>query len=95
MLWRDIVAEWVLTKQRDIMDLIHYLVYVGIIPSTVTGNQTLHSILLTQIMLGALTDVNVPPAPQAIRNFSYRANAKEIMWDLNRKIVEKMKSLEQ
>ena len=65
------------------------------LPATLIDNQTLQSILLTQIILEALTDVTVPPAPQA-DNFAYHMNAKEmVMWDLNEKNAEQMKALEE
>ena len=67
----------------------------NMIPATLIDNQTLHSILLAQVILETLTDVTVPPAPQA-KNFTYRANAKEMVtWDLNKKNAELMKALEE
>ena len=77
------------------MDLLRQLVQANMIPATLIDNQTLQSILLTQVILETLTDVTVPPAPQA-SNFTYRANAKEmVMWDLNKKNAELMKALEE
>ena len=66
------------------------------IPATLIDNQTLQSILLTQIMLETLTDVTVPPAPQS-SNFAYHMNAKEmVMLDLNVKNAKHfMKMLEE
>ena len=65
------------------------------IPATLIDNQLLHSILLTQVMLETLADLTVPPSPQT-NSFTYHGNAKEkMMWDLNKKNAEQMKSLEE
>ena len=77
------------------MDLLRHLVRANMIPATFIDNQTLQSILITQVILETLSDLTVPPAPQP-SNFSYRANAKEmVMWDLNRKSAEQIESLEE
>ena len=62
-------------EDRLILDLIRYLVERNIIPETLVDNLTLHSILLTQIMLETLNGISVPKAPQG-NTFTYHANAK-------------------
>ena len=89
MSWRDITSTWLTNnlgkEDRLILDLIRYLVERNIIPETLVDNLTLHSILLTQIMLETLSGISVPKAPQG-NTFTYRANAKEMMmWELGAK----------
>ena len=55
------------------------------IPATLIDNPTLHSIVLTQIILETLTGVMIPRGPPG-NNFTYCMNTKEMMiWDLDRK----------
>ena len=55
------------------------------VPATLKDNSTLHSILLTQILLESLPHLEVPAAPQG-NTFTYHMNAKEMMiWDLGAK----------
>ena len=88
MSWRDIISTWLTNNSRKedrlILDLIHYLVERNIIPETLVDNLTLHSILLTQIMLETLNGISVPKARQG-NTFTYHANAKEMMWELGAK----------
>ena len=89
MSWRDITSTWLTNnsgkEDRLILDLIRYLVERNIIPETLVDNLTLHSILLTQIMLETLNGISVPKAPQG-NTFTYHANAKEMMmWELGEK----------
>ena len=80
---------------RLILDLIRYLVERNIIPETLVDNLTLHSILLTQIMLETLNGISVPKARQG-NTFTYHANAKGmIMWELGAKNAKHIKSLEE
>ena len=96
MSWRDVVTNWLSNKQDlTLLDLLWQLAQTNMIPATLIDNQTLQSILLTQIMLETLTDVTVPPAPQS-SNFTYHMNAKEmVMLDLNVKNAKQMKMLEE
>ena len=89
MSWRDITSTWLTnnTRKEDrlILDLIRYLVERNIIPETLVDNLTLHSILLTQVMLETLNGISVPTAPQG-NTFTYHANDKEMMmWELGAK----------
>ena len=86
MSWRDIISTWLTNnsgkEERLILDLIRYLVKRNIIPETLVDNLTLHSILLTQIMLETLNGISVPKAPQGNAS-TYHVNAKEMMmWEL-------------
>ena len=99
MSWRDIISTWLRNNSRKedrlILDLIRYLVERNIIPETLVDNLTLHSILLTQIMLETLNGISVPNAPQG-NTFTYHANAKEMMmWELRAKNAKHIKSLEE
>ena len=71
MSWRDIISTWLTnnTRKEDrlILDLIRYLVERNIIPETLADNLTLHSILLTQMMLETLNGISVPKAPQGVK----------------------------
>ena len=98
MSWRDITSTWLTnnTRKEDrlILDLIRYLVERNI-PETLVDNLTLHSILLTQVMLETLNGISVPKAPQG-NTFTYHANAKEVMmWELGAKNAKHIKSLEE
>lgn len=59
MSWRDIVTNWLLTQQENlaILDLLRHLIQANMIPSTLIDNSTLHSIMLTQVMLETLNGV--------------------------------------
>ena len=82
-------------EDRLILELIRYLVERNIIPETLVDNLTLHSILLTQIMLETLNGISVPKPPQG-NTFTYHANAKEMMmWELGAKNAKHIKSLEE
>ena len=99
MSWRDIISTWLTNNSRKedrlILDLIRYLVERNIIPETLVDNLTLHSILLTQIMLETLNGISVPNVPQG-NTFTYHANAKEMMmWELGAKSAKHIKSLEE
>ena len=99
MTWRDIIIAWLTSNShkgdRFILDLIRYLVEGNIIPETLVDNLTLHSILLTQIMLETLNGISVPMASQG-NTFTYHANAKEMMMrELEAKNVKHIKSLEE
>ena len=100
MSWRDITSTWLTNnsgeEDRLILDLIRYLVERNIIPETLVDNLTLHSILLTQIMLETLNGRSVLKAPQGNTFFTYHANAKEMMmWELGAKNAKHIKSLEE
>ena len=100
MCWRDIVKIWFISKtlQREtleILNLIRQLIETNTIPATLVDNETLQSILLTQILLETLNNVSVPRKPQG-KNFAYRSNAREtIMWNLSAENVLKIKGLEE
>jgi hypothetical protein len=101
MAWRDIVTHWLsdkcLTQDGNLatLDLIRLLIEKNMIPAKLIANPTLHSIILTQIILETLTGVTVPRAPQG-NNFTYRMNAKEIlMWDMARKHEKQVATLEE
>ena len=101
MAWRDIVTHWLSDKflRQDgnlaTLDLMKLLIEKNMIPATLVDNPTLHSIMLTQIILETLTGVTVPRAPQG-NNFTYHMNGKEIlMWDLARKNEKQVKTLEE
>ena len=65
------------------------------IPATLVDNETLYSILLTQILLETLNDVSVRRKPQG-KSFAYRSDAREaIMWNLSAENVLKIKRLEE
>ena len=100
MSWRDITSTWLTNnsgkEDRLILDLIRYLVERNIIPETLVDNLTLHSILLTQIMLETLNGISVLKALQG-NTFTYHTNAKEMMmWELGaKKNAKHIKSLEE
>ena len=77
-----------------ILDLIRYLVERNIIPETLVDNLTLHSILLTQIMLETLNGISVPKARQG-NSFTYHANAKRNDVGTRGKKRQAYKSLEE
>ena len=105
MTWRDIITHWLsdkclmqegnLATLREIWQLMRLLIEKNMIPATLIDNPTLHSIMLTQIILETLKGVTVPRAPQG-NNFTYHMNAKEIlMWDLARKNEKQVATLEE
>ena len=63
------------------------------ISATLIDNPTLHSIILTQIILETLTGITVPRAPQG-NTFTYHMNTKEIMFDMASKNEKQVESLE-
>jgi flagellum-specific peptidoglycan hydrolase FlgJ len=64
------------------------------IPATLIDNPTLHSIILTQIILETLTGETVPRAPQG-NTFTYHMNGKEVMmFDKARKNEKQVEGLE-
>jgi hypothetical protein len=91
MTWRNIVTHWlsdkIITQEGNLatLDLMKLLIEKNIIPVTLIDNPTLHSIILTQIILETLTGITVLRAPQG-NTFTYRMNAREMMmWDMARK----------
>ena len=82
MSWRDVVTNW-LSNKKDLTlldllqemiqaDMIRDMIEANMIPATLIDNQTLHSILLTQVILETLMDLSVPPA----NNFTHNANRR-------------------
>ena len=64
------------------LELIKLLIEENTIPSTLVYNSTLHSIILTQVLLETLTGITVPQVSQR----SDLLDAKEMMMlDLGRK----------
>jgi hypothetical protein len=91
MTWRNIVTHWlsdkIITQEGNLatLDFMKLLIEKNIIPVTLIDNPTLHSIILTQIILETLTGITVPRAPQG-NTSTYHMNAKEmLMWDMARK----------
>jgi hypothetical protein len=84
MNWRDIVAHWLTEKgvvlggELNIVDLAELMIDRDMIPAWLVGNDTLHTVLLTQVMWETLKGVLVPRAHQG-SNFMYHLNAKEMM----------------
>ena len=80
MTWRDIVTQWVLKREDNlvVLDLAKELVRANIVPVALIDNATLHSILLRQAPLETVDNAVVPKAPQG-PTFTYRMNAKEEM----------------
>jgi hypothetical protein len=100
MTWRNIITHWLsdkfITQEGNLatLDLIRLLIEKNMIPATLIDNTTLHSIILTQIILETLTGVTVPRAPQG-NTFTYHMNAKEVMmFDLARKNEKQVVGLE-
>ena len=57
MSWRDVVTNWLSSRKEGnlaIMDLLRHLVRANMIPATFIDNQTLQSILITQVILETL-----------------------------------------
>ena len=99
MTWRNIVTHWlsdkIITQEGNLatLNLMKLLIEKNIIPVTLIDNPTLHSIILTQIILETLTGITVPRAPQG-NTFTYHMNAKEMMWDMARKNEKQIEALE-
>ena len=100
MTWRNIVTHWlsdkIITQEGNLttLDLMKLLIEKNIIPVTLIDSPTLHSIILTQIILETLTGITVPRAPQG-NTFTYHMNAKEMMMlDLGRKNEKQIEALE-
>jgi hypothetical protein len=70
MALRDIVtyllSDKFLTQDGNLatLDLMKLLIEKNMIPTTLIDNPTLHSVMLTQIILETLTGVTVPRAPR-------------------------------
>jgi hypothetical protein len=100
MTWRNIVTHWlsdkIITQEGNLatLDLMKLLLEKNIIPVTLIDNPTLHSIILTPIILETLTGITVPRAPQG-NTFTYHMNAKEmLMWDMARKNEKQVEALQ-
>ena len=100
MTWRNIVTHWlsdkIITQEGNLttLDLMKLLIEKNIIPVTLIDNPTLHSIILTQIILETLTGITVPRAPRG-NTFTYHMNAKEMMMlDLGSKNEKQIEALE-
>jgi hypothetical protein len=101
MTWRNIITHWLsdkfITQEGNLatLDLIRLLIEKNMIPATLIDNPTLHSIILTQIILETLTGITVPRAPQG-NTFTYHMNAKEMMmFDMARKNEKQIEALEE
>ena len=76
------------------LELIKLLVEENTIPSTLVDNSTLHSIILTQVLLETLTGITVPQVSQG-SDLTYRMDAREMMMlDLGRKNEGQVLTLE-
>ena len=76
------------------LELIKLLIEENTIPSTLVDNSTLHSIILTQVLLETLTGITVPQVSQG-SDLAYQMDAKEIMMlDLGRKNEGQVLTLE-
>jgi hypothetical protein len=84
MNWREVVAHWLTEKgvilggELKITELVELMIERNMIPAWLEGNDTLHTVLLTQVMWETLKGVVVPHAHQG-SNFTYHLNAKEMM----------------
>ena len=82
MTWRNIVtpllSDKIITQEGNLatLDLMKLLIEKNIIPATLIDNPTLHSIILTQIILETLTGITLPRVPQG-NTFTYHMNAKK------------------
>ena len=78
------VAQWltgrgvVLGGELKITELVELMIERNMIPAWLAGNDTLHTVLLTQVMWETLKGMVVPRAHQG-SNFTYHLNAKEMM----------------
>jgi hypothetical protein len=100
MSWRNIITRWLSNKcitpgeNLTTLELIKLLIERNIIPSTLVDNSTLHSIILTQVLLETLTGITVPQVSQG-SDLTYRMDAKEMMMlDLGRKNEGQVLTLE-
>ena len=76
------------------LELIKLLIEENTIPSTLVNNSTLHSIILTQVLLETLTGITVPQVSQG-SDLTYRMDAREMMMlDLGRKNERQVEALE-
>ena len=76
------------------LELIKLLIEENTIPSTLVDNSTVHSIILTQVILETLTGITVPQVSQG-SDLTYRMDAKEMMMlDLGRKNEGQVLTLE-
>jgi hypothetical protein len=84
MNWREVVAHWLAEKgvilggELEIPELVELMIERNMIPAWLAGNDTLHTVLLTQVMWEVLKGMMVPRAHQG-SNFTYYMNAKEMM----------------
>jgi hypothetical protein len=84
MNWREVVAHWLTEKgvvlggELKITELVELMIERNMIPAWLAGNDTLHTVLLTQVMWETLKGIVVPRAHQG-SNFTYYLNAKEMM----------------
>jgi hypothetical protein len=100
MPWRNTITRWLSDKciMQDgnlaTLELIKLLIEENTIPSTLVDNSTLHSIILTQVLLETLTGITVPQVSQG-SDLTYQMDAKEIMMlDLGRKNEGQVLTLE-
>jgi hypothetical protein len=84
MSWRNIVGHWLSDKcitqggGLATLELIKLLIEGNTIPSTLVDNSTLHSIILTQVLLEALTGITVPWVSRG-SDLTYGMDARERM----------------
>ena len=84
MLWRNTITHWLSGKQitQDgnlaTLEIIKLLIDENTIPPVLVNNSTLHSIVLTQIVLEMLTGITVPRVFQE-GDTNYRMDARETM----------------
>ena len=97
MPWRNTITRWLSDKciMQDgnlaTLELIKLLIEENTIPPTLVDNSTLHSIILTQILLETLTGITVPQISQG----SDLLDAKEMMMlDLGRTNEKQVLTLE-
>jgi hypothetical protein len=100
MPWRNTITRWLSDKcitpgeNLTVLSLIQLLIEESKIPSTLVDNATLHSIILTQIILETLTGITVPQVSQG-SDLTYQMDAKEMMMlDLGRKNEGQVLTLE-
>jgi hypothetical protein len=100
MPWRNTITRWLSDKcimqDRNLatLELIKLLIEENMILSTLLDNSTLHSIILTQVILETLTGITVPQVSQG-SDLTYRMDAKEMMMlDLGRKNEGQVLTLE-
>ena len=100
MSWRNIVSHWLSDKcitqggNLATLELIKLLIEGNTIPSTLVDNSTLHSIILTQVLLETLTGITVPWVSRG-SDLTYGMDARErMMLDLGRKNERQVEALE-